>query len=521
MRRFTFAITMAAVVLTAACTNGTKPNDSPKLTTEAKARLDDLVMEAKYQYDEGQFDNNAYNKAYELCNRALELDPNDFEAKVIRAWTLLQVGRYDEWTNAATGSKLPGARENFNKILEVSPNEFRARQGLAAIDFKEYYDFGRKAELMVRMQQQFDKVLVLAKALGVRQADESGRMDRIGEFLKQWKDADEAYRKLHTASFAILTDPELGNEGQIVGKGWTDESFRLDEILARVRREAFAATVPNLEYFRDACAKRAEHWDLKALSRLQRALAGFKDLERTGGTYYAIKHDIALAHMAMGDYFLRKAMADAEREFRSLRPDVNLSPNELSEVIGSYFADESLHKNPRRAIIKQEFAAAADKIKEFVLIDEEMERTSELRVEESRRSFTADGGGTNAVLSDILTGYNAYSREVIREMRSRRKTLILNMLMIRTYPQYLNQDLNDAKNWASALYTIDVGDPISFYIRGVIFEKAGELEAAVEEYQRFLDHSSIAIHYNRREFARDRIRKAKYEIERRKVEGGR
>jgi hypothetical protein len=158
-------------------------------------------------------------------------------------------------------------------------------------------------------------------------------------------------------------------------------------------------------------------------------------------------------------------------------------------------------------------------MKEFVKRDEEAERSGEQRVDRSKLSFTATAG-ENAVTSDVLAGYEAYSREVIRDMRARRKVIVLNLLIVLTYPQYLNQDLIDAKIWASALYTIDVNDPISYFIRGVIFEKNGELEAAVEEYQRFIDHSSVAVHFNRREYARTRIRIAKYEIERKRIGAG-
>lgn len=510
MRRIILATLLVATLPLVSCTNGKK-----KLTPQEVEDLDFHVRNAMEQYDQGQLDYNAYNAAYDQCNKALAIDPTDLQAKLVRAWTLLQTGKFEPWINEATRTELPGARMLFNDILADSPNEFRARQGLAAIDFKEFHQFQRKAEIMRRLGDQFSLVLGMVPDAASMEGTSRDRLERVGAFLKEWKVADEAYRKLNTQTFPILTDPEASDP--LIGlKAWVDEAFMLDEVMARIRREAFRDTVPHINYFRDACAARASHWDLRGLDRLQRALRGFEDLERTGPGYYAIKYDLALAHMAVGDYFLRKALADADKEFRSLRPDLQLSPAEMSDVVASYFADESLHKNPRRELVKSSFAAAIAKMKEFVKLDEEAERTGEQRVDRSKLAFTA-AAGDNAVTSDILSGYEAYSQELIEEMRARRKVIILNLLVVLTYPQYLNQDLNDAKIWASALITVDVRDRISYFIRGVIFEKNGELEAAVEEYQRFLDHSSAAQHYNRREYARDRIRIAKYEIARRRL----
>jgi hypothetical protein len=52
----------------------------------------------------------------------------------------------------------------------------------------------------------------------------------------------------------------------------------------------------------------------------------------------------------------------------------------------------------------------------------------------------------------------------------------------------------------------------------VIFEKQGEYEIALEEFNRFLALSSIAEHANRKEYARGRIREIQGAIDRRRIE---
>lgn len=515
MRIFASTCLIPALIAFSSCTGpGAK-----KLTDTDRERLDEAVKEAMWQYDEGQFDTNAYNKAYQLTSVALEIDPDDLQAKLIRGWVLLQSGRYDPWLAEESGNELQGAKQVFAEILEASPNEFKAKQGLAAIHFKQYHEFARKVELLERISSQFQLLIDMLPTLdriGASATDREFR-DRTDLFSIEWGKVNEAYRRQRLQPFQLFEHVSMIEPAK--GKPWAEEELDLDQISYFVNRGMYLRAEPLIKSFVSTTKARAVFWEEQGLESLGRAQKIYQELERDGSNYYLIKHDLALVHMALGEFFLRKALADAEKEFARLRPDVKLERTEKNEVIASFFADKTLHKNPRREIVEAEFAAARDKIIEFIEADELAEKSALAKVDRARLDFTSRSD-QNAVLADVLGNYESYSKDVMRESRVRRKTMILNLLVILIYPQYMNQDLTNASNWALSLSTVDIEDRIAYFIKGVIYEKQGKLEEAIGEFERFLTHTSPVTEGNRRDYVRTRMRLMQNELARKRVEAG-
>lgn len=510
-----FLIVVGTLVLS--LVSGCKSNGN-ELTAEEKQRLDEMVKEAMWQYEE-----QSYNKAYELTGRALEMEPRDLQAKLIRAWTLVQTNRHEQWIDPVTANTHKGARQLFEEVLDVSPGEFRARQGLAAIHFRSYYENQRRDELLRRIAANFAELIKMARGLTEPGLEPDVRAIREDAFYMQWKTVNEGYRQERTRPISIFDNPDTREPIEIDGwksKDWVTEELMLDQIAYHTnpQRKAWLRTIPLLEEFEQASRKRGQFWELRALSQLTGAKTLYEDLQRTGAQYYLTLYDLALVNMAIGEYFLRKALVEAEADFYRQRPDVKIPESEREEVIASFFADETLHHNPRRPVIKSAFAEARRYFEAFLEADKLNEQQVAKEVEDVRIEFSSNNE-LNAVNREFLGLYEKEARALQRERVERRKDVVLNLLVILIYPQYLNQDLPAAQNRTSDLTTADLQDPIPYLIRGVVFEKMGQFERSVGEYERFLQTSGPAMYLNRRRWARDRITKLNHELERARLEG--
>jgi hypothetical protein len=364
--RLTRPLAIACAVAAACCFSACKTGGNG-LNTSDQERLDDFVKEAKQQYEEG-----AYDKTRELAVKAQDLDPHDLEAILLQGWSLLQLGRYDDFINPLSKTNLDGARTVFRKLLKLSPREFKAEQGLASIDFREYFEFRRKAEIFHRFEKQFAD---LRTGLPRLRAD-SGTFEEVSSrksaFLRDWRAASDKYRELQTSEVKIFEsadDPGV----RLTGRAWTMEELALDEIDYYVRRYDFDGLAPKFALFEKSFGDAGGFWERKGLARLQLAVDAFEDLGRRAPEYYHIKHDLALVHLALGDYFLQKALVEAERDFFRQQPNAKVPASDLPEVIADFFADKKLHQSPRRQIIEEQFARAAKCIEEYVIADEAFE----------------------------------------------------------------------------------------------------------------------------------------------------
>jgi Tfp pilus assembly protein PilF len=490
------------------------------LSTEELKRLDEMIQEAMWQYDE-----QSYNKAYELTGLALEMKPTDLHARLIRGWTLVQTGRYEQWIDPQTRNPHKGARQIFEEVLKDSPNEFRARQGLAAINFRSYYEFQRRDDQLNRMADNFAELRRMAQELTTPGMDRDTRSRRSDDFYVRWRRVNEGYRQERAKTHNLFDDPETKEPIEIDGwksKDWVNEELMLDAIAYHVnpQRQAWLRSIENLEYFEMASRRRGTFWELQALSQLTAAKHLYEDLERTGSEYYLTLYDLGLVNMALGEYFLRKALVEAEADFKRQRPGVKIPVDDQEEVIASFFADETLHRNPRRDLIQKSFAEAVRLFDAFVKADKESELRADQAVERARFQFSSSND-QNAVTQEILGLYEQETRQIQKERRERRKDVVLNMLVVLIYPQYLNQDLPRAQTLTNELTTTDLQDPVPYLIRGVVFERMGQYERSVGEYERFLQTSGPAMYLNRRRWVRDRITRLNLELERERIEGRR
>jgi len=246
----------------------------------------------------------AYPKAREATEKALEIDGSLAEAYTQRGWTRL----YYDWD-------LPGAERNFRRAIELNPRSF-----LAIRWYKDYFmvtgDFENALELVKKAR----KLDPLATSLGqvAQQANWAGHFDEARELLARAKEIDPYH------SWVRIAERELYL--------MTGDYDRALEVTKRMRDEE---SIGGWYYYGPVYALMGEKEKAK---RIIEKCVSYDEKE-----YYAA-HAIARMYMLLGDF---------DKTFEWLEKSYDRRESYLL-YINSFWTWEPIRSDPRyTALLKK------------------------------------------------------------------------------------------------------------------------------------------------------------------------
>ncbi len=453
------------------------------LSSEQKQDRDHWVFQAKSQYE----DKN-YNHAYYYANHALEIDPEDLGAQMIQAWSLLQLGFYNDFENSETKEQMVGATHYFRTILEVSPQEFRARQGLATVAFREYFLFIERSQTFQEALRKASELEESAKDISFSESSNHDVLEDHKKLLEEWAAFEAGFKQWHKSDPQAFAQPLLEGMASEYPSLLSEEELSLllknsAQYLKAGHMELFKQTLNDIQ---SRLELSGDVWEGDALRSLEQAIKGFQGLKKTAPKFFWADRDLAFAYIARGHYLVERAFEEKGLE---LHEDARLDQLE----------------NAQADTVREYFQKALTHLESFIEADERSELERDEFVESYLEKHFWVGEKQNALLADVGHKLLETNREIVSERQSYRQLMALQLLVFYTYPLYGVQDLNQAEYWANRLADFDEKDPLRFFIRGIIRERKQEYDKAAEDYQRYLARSSLTLDHHRRSFARERL----------------
>ncbi|MCA8939679.1 MAG: hypothetical protein KDB07_07730, partial [Planctomycetes bacterium] len=284
--------------------------------------------------------------------------------------------------------------------------------------------------------------------------------------------------------------------------GWTAESLTLDTVPFLVKNGKVITARAKLAELMLYTSERADYWEKRSLEKVRGALEGFLELEsRRQGQYHYILRDIGLAHVAIGNFYLQNEIDRAREVVKKQDWWYRVPETRQDEALLSFLQDEVRFPSSVRAAMNREFSEGTRWLSEFVEEDLVAERTRNDRVNE--RIFAAsEAGEVDAIDQENLDLHKRAVAIFQAEQASLRKRIILQVLTLMIYPQFGMERLEEALVMVNRLEVTDPQDPITFLIRGVIYQRKREFENAMREFDLFISKSSVATDGPRITFAR-------------------
>lgn len=470
--------------------------EDEEVNPDAGTKADALVFSAKTEYDKGQY---AY--AHEYALRVIrDYTPNDLEALLVKAWSNLQLGRIDDFEIPNSTVTISGAKSDFERVLEVSPNEFKAFQGLATLEFYRFRERQRDASLFNSLHELIGEQLAVLD--DVRSFDPAGRdfADGKHKLLTDWREIMQKMRRLKGTKPELIEESLNPQDPEDKWQSWVKEDLYYDEARVHIRDGRLLEAALVLQVAQHWAKRRGEHWERESFQHASEADARYKRLKQRAPDYYYIELDQFRLHNELAQVFLTKGLDLARSSIRTQQWWGNVPDFKRDDVLSSYFADPESHSNGYRDLTKLEYARAIEHLEAFLRADEQsiLRKDSELeRLEQEY--FSAPNA--SPVTTDYKEIFFETSRGIIKDQVERRLRYLRLLIAIYTYDWSLNQDLLQALVYIDELEAADNRDPMPNFIRGIVYMKKKEWKDAITEFNRFDAKSSIAMHKNRREFA--------------------
>lgn len=519
-------LTLAIGTSLAACKGGAEEveygPDGEIMNLTPEERADQLIVEAKTQYDKGNFVD-----AHEYAHRVVaNFFPDDIEAHLIKAWCNLQLRRYDDFRIGRTNVVLPGARNNLRVVLELSPNEFRGHQGLATLKFYEFRDhllYARTFKATTQLiRQEQDNLATLegmrTELQSLPQRDpsriEKDRAFRDLQFnsLTNWRNLMTTWRESYAGKPFIFEDSLDANDPADAWKSWVHEDLVYDVVRKSIQDAELIEASANMSLVLRWMENRGTFWETSALNAASISQAKFLELKQRAPQYYFSDQDLYRLHYELGMFFLDKGMSVARAMAEKEAGWERVPESRKLEVISAYFADPASHTNPWREPVKREFGKAIEACKRFIDADRLSMLNKEENLETIKQEYMSLAAGQDVVVQDIRQLFVEEARSVIADQALRRQSYIRTLITLMTYNWSLNQDLYQAGIYVQELENANTKDPMPHFMRGIIYKKQGLWEDAIQSFKTFERLSSVATHYNRRQYAREQQAECEMEI---------
>ncbi|MBE7493005.1 MAG: hypothetical protein HS108_14785 [Planctomycetes bacterium] len=514
----------------------TTPYESTK--TPPEKRVADLLQEAKQQYDDRH-----YAMAFRYAEQAERLiKENKFPvqdeatAVAIQAYCLLQKGLLDDYAVDNFGRQ-PGALTKFNRVLEINPESFRARLGVALLQFRRHGDSIRKAESLDQAVLWLEQVREdtrraldggAEKEMRTREAARKYAilMSNRDKYLKLgyiFRDPnsvpmDEKGRREQAQWLGKLPEGEEGVA--LMDLGMVIEDLEQGaEVSDRDRKRALDGAANVADSWRGV----RRYWRMHALKDLQasrdrllairaESVAANKSKEGDRGPlYFWVDRDLTFVYQSLGGFFL----------------DIGLEQARL-QAIAQGRLDDTLEQEARRIYTSKEFNTWEkqesrrnynDALKytvSFIRAHQRFERERERAKEKANYEDLTE----NPFLVDLVQRYRATMDELIAEERGMRASMILEAAALCIDPLFQVNDLQQALVFALQLQALAPRNPVHYFVRATAYYTDGDFAAAKKEYAAFLRDSSVAENATQRRVARQRLMECDEELRRAGGAGG-
>lgn len=536
MMKSTFLIVGACLgLLLAACQTTETPaggfqsnpftNAGESQKTPPAKRVADLLQEAKQQYDDRQFTMSfRYAEQAERLIKENKFPVEDEATAVaIQGYCLLQMGMLDDYAVDTFGVQA-GAMRKFNRVLEISPNSFRAKLGMALLLFRRHGESIRKSESLdqgviwlEQIREDAKRALNGGKDAPVRLREASrkyailvsnrDKLVKLGYIFRDpsTQPMDDKGKRPEAPWLGSMTpeDEELA----VKDIAWAFEDAEAGtKVTAKDRSQALAA-IGNLA---DSWRKVRGYWRLAALKDLQSARDRFLQIRKESPNYFWVDRDLTFVYQCLGGFFL----------------DVGLEQARLQSIAAGNM-DDSLEKEARRIYTSKEFTSWEKEqsrknyldAKEFTVSFIRAHRKfEELRIARKEEA-NYDDLNANPFLVDLVQRYRQTMDQLIAEERGMRAQMILEAAALCIDPIFQINDTELALNFADQLKSLAPNNPIHYFVRATAHYTAKDFAAAKESYNAFLKDSSI-VNGAQRDISRQRILECDEELKRSGGAGG-
>ncbi|MCB9932567.1 MAG: hypothetical protein H6841_04005 [Planctomycetes bacterium] len=499
--------------------------------TPMDERIVDLLQEAKQQYDDGHYDKSMrYAEKAEGLIVEHQFPEEDLAmARIIKGYCLLQLKLIDDYYIDGFG-KQAGAITTFGKALEIREEDFRSQLGISLAKFRRHADSVQKAEALAGGIIQLESIREdFRRGLAAADTDQGKALLReAGRKLSVFKGNRDQMTKLGF----IFRDPRslpigatgptgtakwLGSVSEedsikdVNDMDWIMEDALKGEPMSSRDKQGFDFSAAELA---DSWRTVRKYWRLQALKDLQSARDGFMRVreldariaEETGRmVYFWVDRDLTFVFQSLGAFFLDSGLEAAR--MKAIAEGV--SEDRLEARAREIYLDKNF-VNEDKIESRRNYEAALTYTESFVRGHKRFEDLRRRRVNE------AELGDENAnpFMVDLVKRYRTTMDELIESERTLRSQMILEAAALCIDPLFQISDIRRANNWANELKSLDLDDPIHHFVRATAYYQTGDYETALQEYQAFMNGSSISEHGNRRSLARQRIAQCEQHLSR-------
>ena len=495
-------------------------SNSPQ--TPIDQRISDALQEAKQQYDDGHYEASfRYSQQAEALIREHEFPEEELAMSLtIQGYCLLQLGLIDDYYVSTHGMQ-DGAVTKFGRAIEVREGDFRSELGIALAQFRRHGDSIRKAEslgngilLLEGIREDFRR--------GIRAKDEARRGELLQEAQRKF-DIFKANRTKLLELGYIFQDPTsvkrnidgTGPEAAWLGKLSQTETGLLVNDLGWILEDALdgaTMTADDVDRFRASGLKIADswrsarkYWRVAGLTDLQNSRDRLLDVRRRDERlaedmgrmkYFWVDRDLAFVFQSLGAFFLDSALERARMQAISEGvPEADLETRAKEIFLKDSF--EAWEKTESR----RNYEAALSFTKSFVERHKEFEDLRRRKVADAEESEE----NTNVFLVDLVSRYRTMMDELMQEERKVRQQMVLEAAALCIDPLFQINDRRLAIVWANELKSMSQKDPIHLFVAATAYFQDGDYQAAKDNYEGFMQASSITLDSQRRKVARQRI----------------
>lgn len=533
MNKLSLAVIGATFVLLGACSGTPEPEsefqpgpmadmDSNSPETPVDQRVADSLQEAKQQYDDGHYQ-TSFRFAQQSESLIRQYDFPDEElamAMTIQGYCLLQLGLIDDYFVKTHGMQ-EGAVSKFRKAIETREGDFRSELGIALAQFRRHGDSIRKAEALG------DGIMMLEAIRedfrrGIQAADNNKRKELLGEAQRKF-DVFKANRTKLLELGYIFQDPTSvrrnkdgsGPEAEWLGKLSQTETTLLVNDLGWILEDALGGETiiaDDVDRFRESGLKIADSW---RRARTYWRKAGLTDLQNSRDRllsvrardealaeemgrmqYFWVDRDLAFVFQSLGAFFLDSALEKA----RLIAIAEGTHESELEARAKELFLGEKFESWEKQES-KRNYEAALSYTESFVARHKEFEL---LRLNKVKRAEESEEN-MNIFMVDLVARYRTMMDEMMQEERQVRAQMVLEAAALCIEPMFQINDLRLAIVWSNELKSMDQKDPIHMFVAATAYFQDKDYQTAKDNYEGFLQASSITLDSSRRKIARERI----------------
>ena len=212
--------------------------------------------------------------------------------------------------------------------------------------------------------------------------------------------------------------------------------------------------------------------------------------------YFWVDRDLAFVFQSLGAFFLDSALEKAHLQAIA----AGVGESQLETRAKEIFLDDKFDSWEKQES-KRNYTAALTYTQSFGARHQEFEL---LRVNKVKRAEQSEEN-TNIFMVDLVARYRTTMDELMQEERKVRTQMVLEAAALCIDPMFQINDLRLAVVWSNELKSMNDKDPIHLFVAATAYYQDEDYQAALDNYEGFMQASSITLDTQRRRISRDRI----------------